>query len=77
MREEGVLACRIGKHLPLLYMYHELVSGWNAPPRARGASSTVHDRFSAICLWDNLLIIALSEIALSRGLAPASVAQQG
>jgi len=45
MREEGVLACRIGKHLPLLSMCYELVSGWNALPRALGASSTVHDRF--------------------------------
>jgi putative transposase len=34
-----------GKHVPLLSMCYELVSGWNALPRALGASSTVHDRF--------------------------------
>lgn len=45
MREEGVLACRIGKHLPLVSMCYELVSGWNALPRELGASSPVHDRF--------------------------------
>jgi putative transposase len=44
IREEGVLACRIGKHVPLVSMCYELVSGWNALPRALGASSTVHDR---------------------------------
>src|SRR5258708_11472930 len=45
MREEGVLACRIGKHVPLVSMCYELLSGWNALPRELGASSPVHDRF--------------------------------